>query len=94
MSELLMAATGLAAVNLLLALALAAVYVRNHAALRSPFTLGLLVFSAFVALHNGMEVYHAATMMMGPSPGDEPFVLLENVLQLGGLGALMVATMR
>lgn len=94
MTELMLAAVGLAGLNTVLALVLGAVYVRNHAELKSPFTLGLLAFAAFLVLHNGIQVYYYVTMMDAMPPGGEGFVLVENVLQAGALGALLSATLR
>lgn len=94
MTEVMLAASALAGLNTLLALLLGAVYLRNHAELKSPFTLGLLVFAAFLVLHNGIQVYYALTMMSSMPPGGEGFLLLENLLQAGALGALVASTWR
>ena len=94
MVELMDVATVFAALNTVLALLLGAVYVKNHAALKSPFTLGLLVFAAFLVLHNGIQVYYFLTMMSSMPPGGDGFLLLENVLQAGALGALLSSTWR
>lgn len=87
-----MAGVALAGLNCVLALVLAGVYWRNHQQLRSPFTLGLLLFAAFLLLHNGVVVYHAFTMMgTGQS---ETLLLGEEILQTLAVGALVAATMR
>jgi hypothetical protein len=89
-----LANVALAGLNLVLALVLGAVYLRNHWEIKSPFTLGLLLFAAFLVLHNGMVVYHFATMMPSFVAVDETWVLIENLLQLAGLAALVSATLR
>lgn len=94
MSEVMMASVALAGLNAALALVVGAVYVKNHRAIRSPFTLGLLLFAAFLAVHNGMVVYHFLTMMAAPAPSGEAFLLAESVLQAGALAALVGATLR
>ena len=93
MSDVMLASVGLAALNTLLALAVGAVYLRNHREIRSPFTLGLVLFALFLVLHNGTQVYHFFTMMSVPWPS-EGLVLAENLLQALALGALAVATLR
>lgn len=83
-----------AGINCVLAVVLAGVYLRNHVRLRSPFTLGLLLFAGFLLVHNALAVYHYFTMM-GPSPAaGDTFLLVEALLQTGAVGALLWATMR
>ena len=94
MSAVGVAAFVLAGVNCLGALALGAVYWRNHRDIRSPFTLGLMLFALFLLLHNALVLYNAFTMMAGPTPVDERVLLVEQLLQTGAVGALLVATMR
>lgn len=93
MTTTMLVAVGLAGVNLLLALVLGAVYLRNHREIRSPFTLGLLLFSAFLVLHNGMIVYTWWTMMETPFSG-ETFLLVQGALQAAALGTLLASTLR
>lgn len=88
-----LANVGLAAVNVALALLLGAVYLRNHREIRSPFTLGLVIFAVFLVVHNGVQVYDFFTMM-GMGMPNEWVLLLENVLQAGALVALLAATWR
>lgn len=85
---------GLAIVALALAIVLAAVYVKNHREIRSPFTLGLLLFASFMILQDSMMLSHIGAMMTVPEPFDELFVLGENVLQLGASATLLAATLR
>jgi hypothetical protein len=84
----------LAALNCILALVLGAVYWRNHRDIRSPFTLGLLLFATFLVVHNGLVVYHAFTMMTSASSFDEGLLLVEELLQTGASGTLVIATLR
>ncbi|MEA3199347.1 MAG: hypothetical protein QOE90_775 [Thermoplasmata archaeon] len=82
----------LAGANCLLALALGAVYWRNHRQLRSPFTLGLLLFAAFLLVNNAMVLYDAWTMMM--LGGNAWLALVREGLQTAASVALLVATLR
>ena len=84
----------LAALNCILAIVLGAVYWRNHRDIRSPFTLGLLLFAAFLVVHNALVVYHAFTMMTSASSADEALLLVEELLQTGASGTLVYATLR
>ena len=73
---------------------LGAVYWRNHRDIRSPFTLGLLLFAAFLIVHNALVIYNAWTMMTSAAPADEALLLVEELLQTGASGTLVVATLR
>ena len=84
----------LAVVNAVLALALGVIYYRNHRDMRSPFTLGLLLFAAFLLFHNAVFLYHTFTMMEVEDAAAETFLLVEGLLQTSAVGALLVATMR
>ena len=52
----------LTALSGLLAAVLAAVYLRNHRQVRSPFTFGLFLFAAFLVVQAAVTVYDDATM--------------------------------
>lgn len=94
MGPLQLAAVILAGVNCVLALVLATVYLRNHRQLKSPFTLGLLLFATFLLVHNALQVYEYFAMM-GPATGaGETILLAEAALQTAASGALVVATLR
>ncbi|HEV8359587.1 MAG TPA: hypothetical protein VGR28_03925 [Candidatus Thermoplasmatota archaeon] len=84
----------LAAIDTVLAIVLGGVYVRNHREIRSPFTLGLLLFALFLVVHNGLQVYHFLTMMPYFIATGEGLLFAENVLQTAGLVALVAATLR
>jgi hypothetical protein len=94
MSEIMYVCVALAALNATLALVLGATYVRNHREVRSPFTLGLVLFAAFLLVNNGMTLYHFVTMMPAFQAVDESLVLVEAGLQTAALVALTSATMR
>lgn len=84
----------LAALNCALALVLGWVYWRNHREMRSPFTLGLLLFALFLLVHNALAVYHYFTMMSTEPARGDTFLLVEAVLQTAASGTLVWATMR
>lgn len=84
----------LAAVNALMALALGGVYARNHRRIRSPMTLGLSLFAAFFVLHNLLVAYHFLAMMPEFLAVKEAWLLVEGLMQTGGLAALLYATWR
>ena len=94
MTAVQLATVALAGLNCVLALVLAWVYLRNHLEMRSPFTLGLLVFAAFLLVHNALAVYHYFTMMSTTAAAGDTLLLVEAVLQLTAVGALLWATMR
>lgn len=94
MSDLMTLSVALAGLNTLLALALGAIYLRNHREIKSPFTLGLLLFALFLVVHNGTVVYHFLTMMPYIVATGELYVLAEGVLQTAALGTLLHATLR
>lgn len=85
---------GMAIANTALALVLGWTYAQNHREIGSPLTLGLLLFAVFFVLHNGMVAYHYLTMMPKFLAVSEAWLFVEGLLQLGGLGALVYATMR
>lgn len=93
MNPLLAVSATLSAVNVLLALAVLAVYWRNHAELRSPFTYALVLFAVFLVVHNALFVYDYLTMMVDDGePGWLRFA--ETALQTAGGFALLRATWR
>lgn len=85
---------GLALLNTVLALALGWVYANNHREIRSPLTLGLLLFAAFFVLHNALVAYHYLSMMPEFLAVKEGWLFAEGLLQAAGLTALLYATMR
>ena len=83
-----------AGANAVLAVVLAVVYWRNHRTLRSPFTLGLMLFAAFLIVHNSVALYDFWTMMGMYDARTANVMLVENVLLLAASGALVSATLR
>lgn len=94
MTALGMVNLALAGINIALALVLGVVYWRNHREIRSPFTLGLLLFASFLVVHNGVFLYHAFTMMEAVDAAGETLLLLEGLLQMGAVGTIVMATLR
>ncbi|MFO1532272.1 MAG: hypothetical protein ABR562_01015 [Thermoplasmatota archaeon] len=94
MSDLMTISVALSALNLILAAVVLVVYLRNHAQIRSRFTLALLVFALFLVVHNGLQIYHQVTMMATFTPQAEMFLLGENALQAAALAMLAWATLR
>lgn len=79
--------------NLVLALAIGAIYWRNHRVLRSPFTWVLALFATLLVVHNAFQVYEFFAMMGYPG---FPVVLLlvEGLLQTATTIALLIAATR
>ncbi|MDX1610877.1 MAG: hypothetical protein R3185_00825 [Candidatus Thermoplasmatota archaeon] len=94
MSEFMWINVALAAINAVMAAVLAWTYGQNHREIASPLTLGLLLFALFFLLHNALVAYHFLAMMPEFIAVKETWLLLEGLLQAGGLGALLYATMR
>lgn len=94
MSALMWIDVGLVAINLAMVLALALIYWRNHRQVRSSFTLGLMLFALFLAVHNGIVLYHLLTKMTVFATLGEELLLLENVLQTLAIGVLLRTTLR
>jgi hypothetical protein len=94
MDSLMIACTALGGLNLLLALAVGAVYVRNHRQLHSPFTLALSLFAVFLVVHNALQVYHLLSMMATFTPQAEWFNLGEAALQSVALASLGYAVLQ
>jgi hypothetical protein len=78
----------------LLALVLGFVYLRNLRQVRSPFTVGLLLFAVFLVVHSAITIWHQATMMATFTAEAQLWLVVEGGLELVALGALVWATMR
>jgi hypothetical protein len=94
MSAISIVNVALALVNCGLAVVLGAIYWRNHRDIRSPFTLGLLLFALFLFVHNAIFVYHTFTMMEAADASADTLLLIEGLLQLAASGTLVAATLR
>jgi hypothetical protein len=84
----------LAAINGLAALVLAVVYARNHRQMRSPFTLGLLLFALFLFVHSVVVLYIDLTMMATYTLRAETMRLVTTGLETAALVTLTWATLR
>jgi hypothetical protein len=91
-----MAATALSAVNLVVLVALAGVWVRNYFEFRTPLVLGLVAFSAVLAVENAVAVYFFFSMHMlySGDPVVQSIVLVMRALQFVAIAALAWVTMR
>lgn len=94
MSLIMMVDLALLALNGLLAVVVGSVYLRNHRELRSPFTLALVLFAAFIVVHSVLTFYHSITMMADYTARAEVFLLAESILEAAALSALAYATLR
>ncbi|MGB0652559.1 MAG: hypothetical protein ACPGQL_05115 [Thermoplasmatota archaeon] len=94
MSDLMMINLALAGLNALLALVVGVVFWRNHSQIRSTFTMALGLFALFFVFHNGVLIYHWATMMMDASGPGAVFLLVEGLMQTVALASLAYATLR
>ncbi len=84
-----------AAASAVLLVALLFVYIRNHRQLRSPFTLGLVLFAALFLVQNVGSVYFYYLMnewRQGPGIAIPMFVL--DAAELIGFAALFYVTWR
>ncbi|MXR21240.1 hypothetical protein [Halobacterium bonnevillei] len=91
-----MAATALSAVNLVVLVSLAGVWVRNYFEFRTPLVLGLVAFSAVLAVENAVAVYFFFSMHMlySGDPVVQTIVLVMRLLQFVAVAALAWVTMR
>lgn len=94
MTLAMMLSLALTALSGVLAAVLAAVYARNHRQVRSPFTLGLLLFSLFLLLHAAVTLYTDAAMMAEYTARAEVLHVATGAVEVAALGALAWSTMR
>jgi hypothetical protein len=96
MTPWLTVATTLAALNVLLLLALGAVWLKNYRTFRSNLILGLLAFAAVMLLENLVAVYYFFSMEMlyVGSAGAQQSVLVLRALQFVALVFLTYVTMQ
>lgn len=79
--------------NLALALAVGAIYWRNHRIIRSSFTWVLVLFGTLLIVHNAFQVYEFFAMM-GYSGIPVTLLLIEGLLQTATTIALLIAVTR
>lgn len=84
----------LSGLSALLALAVVAVYWRNHRTISSSFTLALLLFATFTLLHSGMTTYQILVIMPMLTGPLGLVQMIEMSLQVSALAALAWAAMR
>ena len=78
--------------NVSLALAVGAIYWRNHRTIKSSLTWVLLLFATFLVVHNAFQVYEFFAMMgFGTFPSY--LLVIEGLLQAGTTLALLAATL-
>ncbi|MFB6271242.1 MAG: hypothetical protein ABEH83_14965 [Halobacterium sp.] len=91
-----LAATVLSAVNLVVLVTLAGVWVRNYVEFRTPLVLGLVAFSVVLAVENAVAVYFFFSMHMlyASDPTVQSVVLVMRALQFVAVALLAWVTMR
>lgn len=91
-----LAATVLSAVNLVVLVTLAGVWLRNYLEFRTPLVLGLVAFSVVLALENAVAVYFFFSMRMlyTSDPTVQTIVLVMRTLQFVAVAMLAWVTMR
>ncbi len=75
-------------INLLLALALLALYAKIVAKTKSTFTFGLLLFAALFVIQNAVSFYFFTTMMPFFVPEVASYVMVLSILQTAALATL------
>lgn len=96
MAPTLMIASVLSGLNVLLLLALSAVWARNYRTFRTPLTLGLLAFAVVLLIENLLAIYFFFSMHMlyASDPGVHQTVAVLRVLQFVALVFLTYVTMK
>jgi hypothetical protein len=91
-----MVATALSAINLVVLVTLAGVWLRNYVQFRTPLVLGLVAFSAVLAIENAVAVYFFFSMRMlyTSDPTVQTIVLVMRSLQFVAVAMLAWVTMR
>ncbi|WP_415281220.1 hypothetical protein [Candidatus Nitrososphaera sp. FF02] len=81
-------------INIGMLAVLMAMYGRIYGKTRAVFTLGLMFFSAMLALHNAIAVY--AYFAMAPLYADAllPYFVGVHIAELAGIAALLKVTIR
>nr|WP_205744160.1 hypothetical protein [Halogeometricum borinquense] len=96
METTIQAASALAGVNILLLVALTAVWVNNYRTFRTPLILGLVAFGAAMLAENALALYFFFTMqsLYSGDPHVQQAVLALRSLQLIALGFLTYVTVQ
>lgn len=80
--------------NVLLLIALLAVYGNSFRKIQAEFTAGLIFFSALFLVQNLLSLYSYVAMFMYYASGVGWLVLLITVIQTGGLAVLLWMSLR
>ena len=90
------AASGFAAVNVVLLAVVAGVWLRNYWTFRTPLVLGLVAFSAVLLVENAVALYFYFSMHMlyASDPTVQTVVLVMRALQFVAVAALTWTTLR
>lgn len=91
MSVILDAARVAAALNVVMLLAITAIWARTYREVRAPLTLGVIVFGLFLLAENAVALYFYFNAPAMPSVAVEVMMLLQ-VLETVGIGALAYVT--
>lgn len=91
MSLMLNTARVAAAVNVVLLLGLVGIWVRNYRQIRAPFTLGSIVFGAFLLIENAVALYFYFNAPAMPTLAVQ-FMMILQILETVGIGALAYVT--
>jgi len=91
MSLVLDAARIAAAINILLLSAVIAIWVRTYREIRAPFTLGSIVFAAFLLAENCVALFFYFNAPALPALAVEVMMVLQ-VLEMVGIGVLTYIT--
>jgi hypothetical protein len=80
--------------NISLALSLVAVYSGVYRRMRTPFTIGLLLFAGAFLLQNGLVAYAYTTMMPLIPVSLGPYLLGIGILEAAGLSSILWTALR
>lgn len=89
-------ASALAGVNILLLVALTAVWLNNYRTFKTPLVLGFVAFGVAMLAENALALYFFFTMqsLYSGDPGVQQAVLALRALQLVALGFLTYVTVQ
>lgn len=96
MGTMILIASGFAAVNVLLLLALGTVWVRNYRTFQTPLILGLLAFAGVLLIENALALYFffSMTMLYSGDPTVQTAVAVLRALQFVAIAILTYITMK
>ena len=96
MSDALLVASTLSGLNVLLLVALTAVWVNNYRTFRTPLLLGLVAFGAVMLVENGVALYYffSTQMLYVATPAIQQVVTITRALQTVALVFLTAVTVK